>query len=534
MQRRRSMLMSRQASMRSFRVPADQEAPVGPATASASPAGGSVAGMEPERMDVAEEDEDRDDDTGSAGARSAWDAVESGVGDRAGAGRLALTVGDARFSTRTGRRREAAVVVRLEGPGEARQERRLRLRREAGRGGAQAVVFELEGMADVWLEVEVVDGGEDQCSFVGQVRRQLSALLQSADRTEAWYPLARRDGSLPGRAGTVFIRLEFESAGANRGTRPPPPVLREVLQRLQARPRDGGTGPPPQILRGTDARHSGDCDVTALATPRWATLDFRQLSVYQMQSRHVCSLARTVRRDLEEGTAGRPAMRGGPNEPEFVHLKESLPGRLERAFDRLPAQILQLPVSGSPVGARSPKGTSPAYRDSRRRESRETYFGAALETDAAPGSPGVRRGRGVDEQAAGGGGSAVRRGTLKLESAYGSDDALLSVVPSTSSGFPLRSPLIRGNYPVLAPSTAPAGAQRVLAAAEPILRLGAKSHSSTGGIPFAGAGIGAKGDDRTGEVMTIRTNCMLKILCPGKLRPNTTAGVGRRAAYTAR
>ena len=518
--RRRSLVMSRQSS---FRGPV---AGIGGAPESPREEGPDRPVPEENgarslpRIDDAGEGGEEADGGGDAGRGDEEDVVRVGA-----AGRLSVTVCDARFATRAARQRGAVVAVRLEGPGDERQERTVRLRRDAGRDvGQRTVSLEVGGYEGVWLQAEVFDYDSDEDHiFVGQVRRRLSELLQSANRTEAWYPLARRDGSHPGRAGTVLLRLQFAPDAAGAGARPPSPTLREALWRLQTRQRDGRDMPVPQILRETKPGPSGA--VTALATQRWDTRDFRQLSVYQMHGGPALRPAKAPRREPEDGAAGRPATRGGAAEAEYSFPRDSLPGRLERAFERLPP-----PPPVQVVGHRSPRSHASPLAVGRRRE---TAVGIYLDASPEPGSPGLRRGRSGEESA--GGGAAARRGTMRLESAYTLDVA----VPSS----PLRA---ASSYPP-PPSTAPAGLQR--AAAEPITRLGSKLRRATatgtsgetavagggtgsGNAGKSGTGIGGQG----GEVMFIRTNCMLKILCPGRLRPGTAADKGGRTgtAYTAR
>jgi hypothetical protein len=251
-----------------------------------------------------------------------------------------------------------------------------------------------------------------------------------------------------------------------------------------------------------------------------------QVPAHPPVSAIVLRTRRSHRRDVDEpAPAGPPAMSGfSSGDTDMSRRLGGLqpgrpggrqPGRLERELDRIPLSLFPPPTS-SPV-LRSPYVRGLGTGTARRRDA-AVAGGGYLDGGGDQGSPSPRRtetrpaatveeGPGSPIGSVSGSGGKAHRATMRLESAYLPESEVPAWRGAVAAG----------------PGRAPA---------EPIARLGNKARRDAGGSGGSGSGVGGLGD-----VLTIRTNCMLKILCPALPRPHTAAEPGtapRRAAYTAR
>jgi WD40 repeat protein len=226
------------------------------------------------------------------------------------------------------------------------------------------------------LFIEVWDfdnGGDDKHDLVGHIQGTVGFLLENKLTVQCRLPLVRLDGTGAGKLGIVLFKLEFEPIQSVL-TKAAPKTLSDHIRGVL---RQQGVVPGPQIK--SISHHdpeTRDRTVTALATTRWKTLDFRNLSVYHLQkdlklSGHGAMTERNTDR-TRGARAGRHVTDDAASDvlapiarESFRFSKETLSGRLERGLDLALGDLVPL----TSLAVNSPMTRSFRTSNAKRQES---------------------------------------------------------------------------------------------------------------------------------------------------------------------
>lgn len=211
-------------------------------------------------------------------------------------------------------------------------------------------LYFIEGM-DRSVQIEVWDhdhGGDHLHDFIGQVVIRLESLLLMANAEEGVVlKLMRKDGKTTLKDGSITIAAKFTPIVSELQHRSKPRSVQEHIKLALIGSQQVAPVPP---LRPLALAGQGRSAVTALATARWDSVDFRNLSVYQLQDDARISGFATER--LDRKGKGRshvdergqlhplPRRHGGESHRhlpvgtvEHRFSKDTLAGRLERSLD---------------------------------------------------------------------------------------------------------------------------------------------------------------------------------------------------------
>ena len=203
----------------------------------------------------------------------------------------------------------------------------------------ETFLFYVESL-DQRLRLQVWDcdpGGEDD--FVGMVDGYINFMLASSNTVSLRLPLLKHDGTGSGKLGSVSFKIRFEPIESTLTKAAPKTVSDHIHSALKQQ--GVVTVPPLRALAQPDLE-TKDRTVTALATARWKTSDFRHLSVYHLEQDLKFGNGALTERNTERtrgARATRLAAEEGfgffdvPTEPRFRFTKETVAGRLERGLD---------------------------------------------------------------------------------------------------------------------------------------------------------------------------------------------------------
>ena len=194
---------------------------------------------------------------------------------------------------------------------------------------------------DQRLKIEVWDcdpGGNDD--FVGLVDNNVNMMLATSNTVSLTMSLLKRDGTGAGKLGSVGFKIRFEPIRSTFAK----DAAQTVSDHIHAALKQQGVVPSvPLISLAKPEPETKDRKVTALATARWKTSDFRHLSVYHLQHDVKFGNGSLTERNTERTRGARasrltmgeesPFDTNVPTEPRFRFTRETVAGRLERGLD---------------------------------------------------------------------------------------------------------------------------------------------------------------------------------------------------------
>jgi len=194
---------------------------------------------------------------------------------------------------------------------------------------------------DQRLQIEVWDcdaGGTDD--FVGVVDNNVNMMLATSNTVTLTMSLLKRDGTGAGKLGSVGFKIRFEPIRSTLAKDAPQTVSDHIHAALK---QQGVVPSVPLISLAKPEPETKDRKVTALATARWKTSDFRHLSVYHLQHDVKFGNGSLTERNTERTRGARasrltmgeesPVDTNVPTEPRFRFTRETVAGRLERGLD---------------------------------------------------------------------------------------------------------------------------------------------------------------------------------------------------------